>query len=151
MKELDFAAIVPSDYDEIYTIEKSAYPIPWTEKTMRSMMSGDEYKIKITCYDKIVGYVFVMTVLDEATILNITIDPLHQGQGFGKKLLQYVKSELTEKKIVSIFLEVRQSNIAALSLYESEGFHEIDIRKNYYPTVNGREDAIIMACTLMNW
>lgn len=151
MKEFDFIDISSDDYEEIYRIEKKAYPIPWTEKTMKSMISGDEYKIKLTYYDKVVAYVFMMVVLDEATILNITVDPDYQGQGLGRKLLQYVKTQLTNKKIVSIFLEVRQSNITALSLYESEGFHEIDIRKNYYPTNVGREDAIIMACTLMDW
>jgi len=79
------------------------------------------------------------------------VDPDYQGQGLGRKLLQHVKAALLEKGIASIFLEVRESNVIALSLYESEGFHEIDVRKNYYPTVNGRENAIIMACTLMNW
>lgn len=117
---------------------------------MTSMVKGDEYKIKITYYDKVIAYIFVMIVLDEATILNITVDPDHQGKGMGRQLLQYVKTALSQKGVVSIFLEVRESNRAALALYESEGFHEIDVRKNYYPTKNGREDAIIMACMLMN-
>ncbi len=151
MNDIHFSEISPNDFFEIYDIEKRAYPIPWTEKIMRSMLTGNEYKIKITNYDKIIAYVFVMIVLDEATILNITVAPEHQGKGLGKLLLRHVKTELEHKKIASIFLEVRQSNITALSLYESEGFHEIDVRKGYYPTANGRENAIIMACTLMSW
>lgn len=150
MSEISFLEIVPDDFDVIYNIEKRAYPIPWSEKIMTSMVNGNEYKIKITYYDKIVAYVFMMVVLDEATVLNITVDPAYQGKGLGRKLLRYVKTELSKKGIVSIFLEVRESNRNALALYESEGFHEIDVRKNYYPTKNGREDAIIMACMLMN-
>ena len=150
MDNIKFVEIIPSDFKAIYSIEKKAYPIPWSEKIMTSMVEGNEYKIKITYYDKIVAYVFMMVVLDEATVLNITVDPEHQGKGLGRKLLQYVKTELSKKGIVSIFLEVRESNRNALALYESEGFHEIDLRKNYYPTKNGREDAIIMACMLMN-
>lgn len=150
MSEISFLEIVPDDFDVIYNIEKRAYPIPWSEKIMTSMVNGNEYKIKITYYDKIVAYVFMMVVLDEATVLNITVDPAYQGKGLGRKLLRYVKTELSKKGIVSIFLEVRESNRNALALYESEGFHEIDVRKNYYPTKNGHEDAIIMACMLMN-
>lgn len=150
MDNIKFVEIIPSDFKEIYSIEKKAYQIPWSEKIMTSMVEGNEYKIKITYYDKIVAYVFMMVVLDEATVLNITVDPEHQGKGLGRKLLQYVKTELGKKGIISIFLEVRESNRNALALYESEGFHEIDLRKNYYPTKNGREDAIIMACMLMN-
>ena len=150
MEDIQFLEITQSDFEAIYSIEKKAYPIPWSEKIMSSIVEGDEYKIKITYYDRVIAYVFMMTVLDEATILNITVDPDYQGQGLGRKLLQYVKKDMIEKNIVSIFLEVRSSNVAALSLYESEGFNEIDIRKNYYPTKNGREDAIIMACMLMN-
>ncbi len=150
MNEISFLEIVPSDFDVIYNIEKRAYPIPWSEKTMTSMVGGKEYKIKITYYDKVVAYVFIMVVLDEATVLNITVDPNYQSKGLGRKLLQYVKTELGKKGIVSIFLEVRESNRNALALYETEGFHEIDIRKNYYPTKSGRENAIIMACMLMN-
>lgn len=148
--EINFLEIMPNDFDVIYCIEKKAYAIPWSERIMTSMVSGNEYKIKITYYDKVVAYVFIMIVLDEATVLNITVDPDYQGQGLGRKLLQYVKNHLASQKIATIFLEVRQSNAAALSLYESEGFHEIDLRKNYYPTKNSREDAIIMACMLMN-
>lgn len=151
MHEVCFTEITQDDFIAIYDIEKKAYTIPWSEKIMRSMFNGNEYKIKISYYDKIVAYVFIMIALDEATILNITVAPNYQGQGFGKKLLRHIKLELAQRKIMSIFLEVRCSNLKALSLYEAEGFHEIDVRKNYYPTSNGREDAIIMACTLMDW
>lgn len=112
------------------------------------MVDGHDEKIKILRNQQILGYAFVMTVLDEATLLNITIDPDEQGHGYGRQLLQYLKAILKDKGIYSLFLEVRMSNAPARRLYESEGFHEIDVRKNYYPTAKGREDAIIMACSL---
>lgn len=97
MEDIQFLEITQGDFEAIYSIEKKAYPIPWSEKIMSSMVEGDEYKIKITYYDRVIAYVFMMTVLDEATILNITVDPDYQGQGLGRKLLQYVKKDMIEK------------------------------------------------------
>lgn len=148
MQTLCFEPIIPADFAALYAIERKAYPIPWQEKVMRNMVDGHDEKIKILRNQQILGYAFVMTVLDEATLLNITIDPDEQGHGYGRQLLQYLKAILKDKGIYSLFLEVRMSNAPARRLYESEGFHEIDVRKNYYPTAKGREDAIIMACSL---
>lgn len=150
MTEFFFEEITGRDFDEIYQIEREAYPIPWSEKIMRSMVSGNDYKIKLLSCDKIIAYAFVMIVLDEATILNITVAPNAQGKGVGKRLLEWIKCQLMTKHISTIFLEVRESNVNALCLYHSSSFNEIDVRKNYYPATNGREDAIIMACFLEN-
>lgn len=148
MHTLCFEPIMPADFAEIYAIERRAYPIPWQEPVMRNMVNGQDEKIKILQNGRILGYAFMLTVLDEATLLNITIDPDAQGHGYGRQLLQHLKKILKYKGIGSLFLEVRTSNVSARRLYDSEGFHEIDVRKNYYPTAKGREDAIIMACFL---
>ncbi|HHT7854957.1 TPA: GNAT family N-acetyltransferase, partial [Pasteurella multocida] len=60
--------------------------------------------------------------------------------------LNHLLQQLTEKGISTLWLEVRESNIAAQKLYEQLGFNEVDRRKNYYPTPHGqRENAIVMA------
>ncbi|MGL5737518.1 MAG: ribosomal protein S18-alanine N-acetyltransferase, partial [Plesiomonas shigelloides] len=76
------------------------------------------------------------------------VDPLCQGQGFGRALLQALVERLEERGLVTLWLEVRESNTPARALYEAEGFNEVSRRKNYYPTADGREDAVIMALPL---
>ena len=86
--------------------------------------------------------------MDEATLFNIAIVPTHQGNGFGKLLLNELIARLKEKGVQTLWLEVRESNPARF-LYEKIGFNEVDIRKNYYPKPSGgRENAVVMACYL---
>ena len=87
-------------------------------------------------------------VLDEATLFNIAVDPAWQRRGFGRQLLTHLIGELEQRDVLTLWLEVRASNVAAIALYESLGFNEVTVRRNYYPTTDGREDAIIMALPL---
>jgi len=94
------------------------------------------------------GFVITQVVLDEATLFNIAIHPLWQRRGLGRLLLTALIEQLTARNVVTLWLEVRASNLAALALYEEFGFNEVTVRRNYYPSVNGREDAIVMALPL---
>jgi len=76
------------------------------------------------------------------------VSPDYQRQGLGRALLEYIISELENRGIATLWLEVRASNQAAIALYESLGFNEATIRRNYYPAKDGREDAIVMALPL---
>ena len=79
----------------------------------------------------------------------MAVHPSQQGKGIGYKLLDESIS-LLKNDPVQIFLEVRESNTAAIGLYEKSGFHQIDLRKNYYPNTGGtKEHAVIMvkSCT----
>ncbi|PWF32529.1 ribosomal-protein-alanine N-acetyltransferase, partial [Yersinia pestis] len=78
-------------------------------------------------------------VLDEANLLLMAIDPAQQGQGLGYQLLE-ASVAMLKNNPVQIFLEVRESNLAAIKLYEKSGFHQIDLRKNYYPNSNGSRE-----------
>ncbi|WP_354623649.1 GNAT family N-acetyltransferase [Psychromonas sp. MME2] len=80
--------------------------------------------------------------------MNIAISPTNQGRGLGRKLLQFLLDHARQKDEQEIWLEVRESNLNALSLYSQAGFVEVDRRKDYYPCENGREDALIMCCYL---
>jgi ribosomal-protein-alanine N-acetyltransferase len=93
----------------------------------------------------LVGYFYAQNIVGEVTLLNIAVDPDQQGNGYGKLLVEHFLSISESAKAESAWLEVRESNVAALSLYESLGFNELDRRFNYYPTQKGKEDAIIMS------
>jgi ribosomal-protein-alanine N-acetyltransferase len=93
------------------------------------------------------GFTIYECVLDEATLLNIAINPECQGKGLGRALLRESLVAL-DANITKVFLEVRVSNESALQLYRSEGFSQIGERRNYYPTANGREDAFVFELNL---
>ena len=134
-----------SDLKQVLAVEKKAYPHPWTLGIFRDCLRVGYHAWVMTFDDQIIGYGIVMLSPGEAHILNICIDPDHQGKGLGRHLLRYIvrKSNLTD--VDMILLEVRRSNANAHKLYQSEGFHELGVRKAYYPTEDGREDAIILA------
>ncbi len=89
----------------------------------------------------------LMPAVDEAQLLDLTIAPEHQRQGLGRALLAATLDIARNMKMRRILLEVRPSNLAALGLYRAAGFHEIGLRRRYYPADNGeREDAIVMEC-----
>lgn len=97
-----------------------------------------------------VGHGVVQIILDEAHLLNITVKPENQGRGLGLALLEHLMSRAHAANARECFLEVRDSNTAAFRLYERYGFNEIGRRRDYYPAVGGREDAVVMACTLVD-
>ena len=93
--------------------------------------------------NNVLGFAIVATVLDQAELHNIAIDPALQGQGLGRQLLDRVIEQLpAEAK--NLYLEVRVSNIPAIRLYQNRGFVQIAERRDYYKTEFGREDALIM-------
>ena len=99
--------------------------------------------------NQIVGYAILSYVVGEAELLNICIDPTQQGKGYAKALLEHLIEHAVEKDNHEMYLEVRVSNTAAIHIYEQAGFNEIGLRKNYYPTKAGKEDAMLMALPLL--
>ena len=140
MQAVDVAAVAK--------IEKSVQSHPWTLKQFEDAVTAYQSTV-IEQQGQVLGFCILQPVLDEANLLLMAIDPAQQGQGLGYQLLE-ASVTMLKNNPVQIFLEVRESNQAAIKLYEKSGFHQIDLRKNYYPNSNGsREHAIIMvkACT----
>lgn len=94
------------------------------------------------------AFAVTQVVLDEATLFNIAVHPDFQRQGLGRTLLQALITELGERGVMTLWLEVRASNAKAIALYRSFDFNEVSVRKGYYPSAEGREDAVIMALVL---
>ena len=137
-----------ADVEVVAKIEKSVQSHPWTLKQFEDAVTAYQSTV-IEVQGQVAGFCILQPVLDEANLLLMAIDPAQQGQGLGYQLLE-ASVTMLKNNPVQIFLEVRESNQAAIKLYEKSGFHQIDLRKNYYPNANGsREHAIIMvkACT----
>ena len=137
-----------ADVEAVAKIERSVQSHPWTLKQFEDAVTAYQSTV-IEVQGQVAGFCILQPVLDEANLLLMAIDPAQQGQGLGYQLLE-ASVAMLKNNPVQIFLEVRESNLAAIKLYEKSGFHQIDLRKNYYPNANGsREHAIIMvkACT----
>lgn len=140
-----------NDLAEAYEIEQLCYPLPWSKEIFFSNQGERYLNLKIIVDNKIVGFCICQLVVDEANLFNIAIHPKYRNQGLAKTLLNQLIDDLMAmpNKILTLWLEVRKSNKPAIELYQSIGFNQITIRKNYYPTTDGNEeDAIIMAYTL---
>ena len=140
-----------SDLGLVMEVELAAYPHPWEEKIMRDCLRATHYHGWVFELDNAIsGYMFLSVVAGEMHILNLCVHPDLQGQGWGRVVLQRAfELARTEYNANMCFLEVRPSNTPALSLYQSEGFNEIGYRKNYYPASHGREDALVMAKSII--
>ena len=135
-----------SDLDSVVAIERLVQTHPWSKQQFQESLAS----YQCTVYEQanqVVGFCILQPVLDEANLLLMAIHPNQQGKGLGYILLDHSIQQLKNNPI-QIFLEVRESNTAAIRLYEKTDFHQIDLRKNYYPNVDGsREHAVIMVKT----
>jgi ribosomal-protein-alanine N-acetyltransferase len=141
----------PMTYDDlipICRIEPTIYSHPWTYGNFKDSLDSGYSAWVMEIAGDIVGYALTMMVLDEAHLLNISIDQAYQGQGLGRTLLVHMIEIARRYHASNMFLEVRVSNTIAIALYESMGFCEMGIRRNYYPARQGREDAVLMGLAL---
>lgn len=91
-----------------------------------------------------VGFIAEQQVLDEAELLQVVIDPAFRNKGLATEALQDWHSHLVEKEVSKVFLEVRESNSAAIRLYEKLGYTTIGERKNYYLIAGVKYNALVM-------
>ncbi|AAP95202.1 ribosomal-protein-alanine N-acetyltransferase [[Haemophilus] ducreyi] len=141
--------IVEQDFNRLFEIEQAAHLVPWSKGTLLNNQGAKYLNLKYTEQDNIIAFAICQTLLDEATLFNLAVDPAFQAQGYAKKLLTALINQLQARGISTLWLEVRQSNTIAQKLYDSVGFNQITIRKNYYPMPDGsRENAVIMALYL---
>lgn len=137
-----------ADLPDILPLEQQVYAFPWTEGIFKDCLRH-HYPGWLHEQDgRLAGYAVIMLSLDEMHLLNLCIHPDHQGQRLGSRLLATLERIGRTSGAETCFLEVRQSNFAAIRLYLNAGFNEIGVRKAYYPARHGREDALIMAKTL---
>lgn len=139
------SSLSQTDLARALRIEQRAHAFPWSEQTLASNQGERYLNLQLTVDGEMAAFAITQIVLDEATLFNIAVDPAYQRRGLGRELLEQVIDEVEKRGVVTLWLEVRASNAPAIALYESLGFNEATIRRNYYPTADGREDALIMA------
>ncbi len=137
------------DINSIVDIEEQNSQSSWSKnKLIESIQNSTNLCYSVSNNNQIIGFMMVMTAIDTADILNISISPEFQRMGYGFKLLNYLIEKLKRKKIIEILLEVRLSNLSAISFYLKHNFEKVSVRKNYYiknsKHTNQEEDGIIM-------
>lgn len=134
------------DLPAVAEIEQRAYSHPWTRGNFENSLKAGHFGLTLRDPSTaLIGYTMLMPVVDEMHLLNITVDPTHQRQGYGRQLLAIALATSHAHRLYTMLLEVRPSNIGALALYLEAGFVEIGRRKGYYPaTALGREDALVL-------
>lgn len=144
-----FTEATIDDIPTIAAIDHKAFEFPWSENEFKGSFNAGHRFIVLREGETIVGFAVYQQVFEQAEVLTIGVDPAHQRKGYGSLLMQQMVTELLALGAEQLFLEVRVSNEPARGLYRKMGFVEISRRKGYYPTKDGREDAIVMQKALL--
>ena len=146
--EAGFEPMTEARLDIVMPVEREAYAHPWTRGNFAdSIRSG--YQAQLLCAGgTLLGYFVAMKGVDEVHLLNITVAPPHQGQGWGRVMLDALSLWSRGQSAQWLWLEVRTSNLRAQQVYQRCGFRRVGERRAYYPADHGREDAIVMSLRL---
>jgi [ribosomal protein S18]-alanine N-acetyltransferase len=130
-------------------IEREAYEHPWTRGNfIDSLRSGYQAQI-LAAGEVVLGYFVAMKGVDEVHLLNLTVAPRQQGDGWGRVMLDGLALWARGQGAQWLWLEVRVSNTRAQRIYERQGYRRVGERKRYYPAAHGRrEDAVVMSLKL---
>jgi [ribosomal protein S18]-alanine N-acetyltransferase len=131
------------DLARVMRIEQSCFSVPWKEGTFRGLMKRTDSDLFVAeGGGEVVGYAACWTVIDQAELGNLAVAPEARGAGVGGALVDAVVDRVRARGAAECFLEVRESNESAQSLYGQRGFEVVGRRRRYYaqPT----EDALVM-------
>ncbi len=131
--------LILEDARDLAELRKTSFEDFWSEEEFVSMLSDESF----FGFREDHGFILCRNVLDCIDIVTFCVEPRHRGEGIGKNLLMEVIN-FAKKNQCEIFLEVAEKNYVARNLYESFGFKQISVRKNYYKFSDGIQDAVVM-------
>ncbi len=134
-----------SDLAQILRIEIRTYPFPWTEDYFSHCLRTNMCCQVLERNGVAEAYGIMSVEAGEADILNLCVRPASQRRGLGRRMLTRLIELACQQRAATVCLEVRFSNLPARSLYQSMGFKETGIEKDFYRLAQGCEDALIMA------
>lgn len=147
--EAAFEPLLADDLDRVLQVEQRAYSHPWSRANFVDALHSGYQAQMLTANGQLLGYFVAMKGVDEVHLLNITVAPEFQRQGWARVLLDALAIWSRGQGAQWLWLEVRVSNDRALRVYEAHGYRRVGQRKGYYPAHNGqREDAVVMSLSL---
>lgn len=140
---MEYIKMNTSHITQVAELETMCFSLPWSEKAIQSELTNPlSLWIVAIEGDIVAGYVGSQSVMGEADMMNLAVAPKFRRQGIARNLVKELIRNLGDEKVSSLTLEVRQSNGAAIALYEKLGFIQVGCRPNYY--ANPREAALIL-------
>jgi len=154
--EVQFETMTPSWLAAVLQVEHRAYEHPWSEANFTDSLNAG-YQAQLLVADtpqgsEVLGYFVAMKGVDEVHLLNITVAPAHQGEGWARVMLDALDIWARGQGAQWLWLEVRVGNTRARKVYESHGFGHVGTRPRYYPVSAFHpqgEDALVMSLALM--
>ena len=148
-KSLSLRALTAQDVPQVLVIEQTAYSHPWSQGNFGDALASGYYCVGLFEQEDLRAYLVAMPGVQETHLLNVTVAQHHQGQGLAKRLLQNWLDWSRTQGAAQVWLEVRESNVRALQVYERAGFVRVHVRKDYYPLDRTRrEHAVVMSLKL---
>lgn len=147
--EVRFEALTLRHLDAVLQVEQQAYAHPWSRGNFIDTLKSGYQAQLLMAGDTLLGYFVAMKGVDEMHLLNITVAPAYQRQGWARVMLDALTLWARGQGADWLWLEVRVGNVRAMQVYESHGYRRVGQRKNYYPDARGqREDAMVMSLSL---
>ncbi|KAB0668699.1 ribosomal-protein-alanine N-acetyltransferase [Oryzomonas sagensis] len=143
---VDIRPMTKADLESVLAIEQASFSHPWRhEHFLHELASPYSFPFVAVIEGAVGGYVCLMSLFEEAEILDIVVAPHLRGRGIARALLEHAVAIAQGKQAGIMRLEVRASNRAAIALYERSGFSRTGVRTKYY---EGVEDALLMEKSL---
>ena len=147
--EARFEPLTLARLETVLSVEQTAYSHPWSRGNFADTLASGYAAQLLLADEELLGYFIAMPGVEEAHLLNLTVAPRHQRQGWARVLLDALALWSRGQRAQWLWLEVRESNARARQIYEAYGFCRVGERKRYYPAAAGeREDAIVMSLNL---
>ncbi len=143
--DVEFVRMNDADLDAVVAIEQRIHAFPWTRGNFTDCLKSGYAAWLLRVRGELAGYAIVTMALDEVQLLNIGIATPLQRAGYGGHFMSFLFDEAYRAGALRMFLEVRESNVAGRALYQRCGFVQVGERRNYYPTRDGREAALVLA------
>ena len=144
-----FELLQAQHLNEVLRMEQSAYDHPWSLANFRDALKAGYQAQMLFGGHTALGYFVAMKGVDEVHLLNLTVAPEYQRQGWARVMLDALALWARGQAAQWLWLEVRTGNARAMRVYQSHGFRRVGQRKGYYPAAQGeREDAVVMSLRL---
>lgn len=156
-KPLRIRPAVPPDLEAMLRIERASFSDPWSEDAFTTALALERMRVYVAEMNAdhqqggdgeagLLGYVVALVIGPEAEIADLAVAPRARRRGIGRALLERALVELAEEGVRTLYLEVRESNLPARSLYDSYGFDPVGRRRGYYR--EPLEDALVLRRTI---
>ena len=129
--------------DDVYIIETECFSHPWSKQSIEEELNNETSLFLVAKEEnEVIGYIGMSIVIDEGYIFNVAVRENHRNKGVATALINELVTYGKKNNFCFITLEVRESNLPAISLYSKFGFLKAGERKDYYS--NPKENAILM-------